>query len=185
MLSRQEVCLLCGLWVEGGLYSPHHFKYAQSGLLTHSPTVNNYTLSVKRVTLELNSYFSCHNCWVAYLAQKFLQSLKSRCFARTYAQCITQKNLSNRSNGWLHGDVYLCQVHTCDCTLDTHSGISGNKSDPVYIAIRFELGNVTKQNGVNEQSWVANLQILLVLWIQLLFVLSGLHRCDPGGMIDS
>ncbi len=49
-------------WVEGGLYSPHRFKYAQSGLLTHSPTVNNYTLSVKRVTLELNLYFSCHNC---------------------------------------------------------------------------------------------------------------------------
>jgi hypothetical protein len=71
-------------WVEGGLYSPHHFKYAQSGLLTHSPTVNNYTLSGKRVTLELNSYFSCH-CWVAYRAQKFLQSLKPRCFARTYA----------------------------------------------------------------------------------------------------
>lgn len=96
MLSAQEVCLLCGViidGVEGGLYSPHHFKYAQSGLLTHSPTVHNYTLSGKRVTLELNSYFSCHNCFVAYLARKFLQSLKPRCFARTYAfpQCITQK----------------------------------------------------------------------------------------------
>jgi hypothetical protein len=32
----------------------------------------------------------------------------------------------------------------------TYSGISGKKSDPVYIAIRFELGNVTKESGVNE-----------------------------------
>ncbi len=32
---------------------------------------------------------------------------------------------------------------------------------------------------------MANLQILLILWMQLLFVLSGLHRCDPGAMIVS
>jgi hypothetical protein len=63
---------------------------------------------------------------------------------------LHKKKLSNSSTGQLHGDAYLCQVHTCDCKLHTHSGISGKKSDPVYIAIRFELANVTKQNGVNE-----------------------------------